>query len=234
MIVWGGKSSDDVRVVVERYPALPRPARKQEVIQVPGRNGDLIFQQDAFENYIQPYDIYISAEEPRLPPVARGVAAWLYAPKGYQRLEDWYEPEFYRLAYYSGPTEIENILNRFGRATIEFSCKPQRFLKTGEQTIAYKAHGVLFNPYLFPAEPLVKVNGNGSGAVQIGGYAVNILAMDGYLMLDSQTQNAYKGTLNKNAAIKAEEFPRLTPGKNEIAWSGGVTSVEITPRWWTL
>lgn len=234
MIVWAGRNSDDFRVVVERYPALPRPARKQEVIQVPGRNGDLVFQQDAFENYIQPYDIYISAEEPKLPPVARGVAAWLYATKGYQRLEDWYEPEFYRLAYYAGPTDVENILNRFGRATIEFSCKPQRYLKAGEQTVAYTAPGVLFNPYLFPAEPLVRVNGQGSGAVQIGAYPVNILALDGYLMLDSQTQNAYKGTMNKNADIQAVEFPRLGPGKNEIAWSGGVTSVEIIPHWWTL
>lgn len=234
MIVWGGRSSDNVRVVVERYPNLPRPARKQEVVQVPGRNGDLIFQQDAFENYIQPYDIYISAELPRLPPVARKVAEWLYGPKGYQRLEDWYEPEYYRMAYYSGPVEIENILNRFGRATIEFNCKPQRFLKAGEWPIAYDAPSVLFNPYFFPAEPLIKVNGNGPGALQIGGYVVDILALDGSLMLDSRTQNAYLGTLNKNADIKAAQFPRLEPGENEIAWSGGVTSVEITPNWWTL
>lgn len=234
MIVWGGKSSDDIRVVVERYPTLSRPVRKQEIVQVPGRNGDLIFQQDVFENYIQPYDIYISAEVPRLPLVARKVAAWLYAPKGYQRLEDGYEPDFYRMAYYSGPTDIENIMNRFGRATIEFSCKPQRFSRTGEWPVLYEAPGILFNPFQFSAEPLIKVSGNGKGALQIGGYQMDILTLNGTITLDSQTQNAYQNTQNKNGAIRAPEFPKLDPGENEIAWTGGIQRVEIIPRWWTL
>ena len=29
-------------------------------------------------------------------------------------------------------------------------------------------------------------------------------------------------------------FPRLGPGVTEISWTGGVTAVEIVPRWWTL
>ena len=34
--------------------------------------------------------------------------------------------------------------------------------------------------------------------------------------------------------ILAPTFPTLPPGACDITWTGGVTSVEILPRWWTL
>ena len=77
MIFWNGKSSDDVRVIVERYPNRMIPARKIETISVPGRNGDLLIVQDAWENYTQSYDIYISAEREKLPLMAHAAARWL-------------------------------------------------------------------------------------------------------------------------------------------------------------
>ena len=70
--------------------------------------------------------------------------------------------------------------------------------------------------------------------MQIGRYTVKLLSIDESLTLDSDTQNAYKGTQNKNNTILAPEFPRLEPGENEISWQGGVEKIEIIPRWWTL
>ena len=133
MIYWAGRSSDDVHVVVERYPSVQMAGRKQDTQAVPGRNGDLLFLQDAYQNYIQPYDVYVSAERIRLPRAMREIANWLCAPAGYQKLEDDYDVETYRLAYFAGPLDVESIMHRFGRATIEFSCQPQRFLPAGDQ-----------------------------------------------------------------------------------------------------
>ena len=67
MIFWAGRSSDDVHVVVERYPSVKLAGRKLDTQPVPGRNGDLLFLQDAYQNYVQAYSIYISAERMRLP-----------------------------------------------------------------------------------------------------------------------------------------------------------------------
>lgn len=235
MIFWAGQSSDDLRVRVEHYPALPRPARKMSRVSVPGRNGDLIFDEGAYENYTQPYDIYLSAERSRLPGPARAVAAWLLAPVGYQRLEDSYEPDFYRLASFDGPLDLANILNRFGRATIEFNCKPQRYFKGGERPVELTAPGTpLHNPYAFSALPKITVYGNGPGNLQVGSTTVQIRALDGSLTLDSEIQDAYKGTQNKNNAIFAPEFPKLAPGDNAVSWTGGIERVEIVPRWWTI
>lgn len=233
MIRWAGRSSDEVGITVEHYPALDGPLRRIETIQVPGRNGDLLIDTGAYGNYEQEYDIYFSAGRDRAPAGARAVRTWLQATTGYQRLEDSYDPEFYRMAYYEGPVEIENIMNRFGRATISFSCKPQRWRKDGEYPITCAWGGSIYNSG-FPALPLIRVNGTGAGNLYIGKYTVAVKSIDDYVMLDSDTQNAYKGTLNKNSTISAPEFPVLEPGENGINWSGGITSVEITPRWWTV
>lgn len=233
-IVWAGQNSDDLRVVVERCPAQPRPRRRQEAQTIPGRNGDLLFVEDAYDNYIQPYEIYLSAEQLCLPRAARAVAQWICAPRGYQRLEDSYEPDVFRMAYYAGPLELSNILNRFGRATIEFNCKPQRYLKSGERAIALAQSGAkVYNPGM-TALPLITVYGSGAGTLTAGGRTVHLKSIDEYLVLDSDTQNAYKGMLNKNSTISAPEFPVLPPGESTVTWTGGVQRVEVVPRWWVL
>ena len=89
MIWWNGKSGDDFHVVVQRFPEVILPLRKNEKVSVPGRNGDILIQQDAFENVSQRYSIYISAEQTRLTPITHKIAEWLCV-KGYQRLEDSY------------------------------------------------------------------------------------------------------------------------------------------------
>ena len=233
-IEWAGISSDLLRVRVERYPDRILPKKSQTTVQVAGRNGDLLFVDGSFENYVQEYEVFISAERRGLVALARDVATWLESPAGYQRLEDSYEPDVYRMAYYDGENDIESILNRFGRATISFHCKPQRFLKSGEQPKTFTASGTLVNATRFDALPLIKVNGSGTGALTINSTAVTLSDIDGYVMLDSDVQDAYKGAVNKNATITAAEFPRLTAGTNTIAFSGGISSVEITPRWWTI
>lgn len=235
MIWWADKCSEDVGVVVEYTPRPTRPAKKFEIVTVPGRNGDLLFEQNAYENYVQTYDVYIRGQKDRLQYAAHGVAEWLFAPKGYQRLEDDYDLNTFRLAYYAGPLDIEGVLNTFGRATLEFNCKPQRYLKSGEQALGtFTDNGSINNPTGFPARPIITLTGSGAGALMIGSYLVTVNALDGSLTLDSETQNAYSGTINKNNDVSAAAFPVLEAGESAVTFSGGITSVSIIPRWWRL
>lgn len=236
MIFWAGRSSDDVRLIVERYPSRTMAQRKVDVTAVPGRSGDLLSAQDAFENYEQSYSIYLSAEAVGLPRIAAGVAGWLAAPKGYQRLEDSYDLDTYRMAYYRGPLDVENIMNKFGRATISFSCKPQRWLRSGDVPISLVPGEALRNPTLFEALPRIELRGSGAGVLTVGSTAVAINSLpDGVLILDCEEQNAYgPDGANRNSTISAPEFPSLPAGETPISWSGGISAVEIIPRWWTL
>lgn len=233
MIVWGGVTSRALNLTVEQYPDRPRPAKKYSVVSVPGRNGALHIDTGAYNNYTQPYEIGIRASEKGLSRTARDIAQWLYTPNGYCRLEDSYEPDVYRMAYFSGPQDIENILNQLGRATIEFSCKPQRFLKSGEIAVKVPSRENINNPTAFKALPLITIVGSGQGRLQIGEYVVEIQSLDGNLILDCDLQNAYYGTTNLNSTISAPDFPVLIPGDNKITYTGD-WEVEIVPRWWTL
>lgn len=62
MIIWNGIPSNEIPVVVEHPPWRKVPQRKMEVISIPGRNGDLVIPQDAYENIPQVYEIHIPSD----------------------------------------------------------------------------------------------------------------------------------------------------------------------------
>lgn len=243
-ITWNGVASDTIGIRIERAATIIRPRRKMDVVSVPGRNGDIIFPQDAWDNYTQPYDIFfgtganLSAEQ-----AADAVSAWLHSASGYARLEDTYEPDIYRLAYYVDQQEIENAITQFARETIQFNCRPERFLKSGETAVTISSSNrTISNPTQYDARPLIRVNGSGNGTLTIAGasktYSVSITGISSYIYLDCDEQNAYKtaGT-NANNQItitNGVDFPRLQGGTNTITWTGGITSLQITPRWFRI
>lgn len=238
MIEYAGISSEDVRVVVEHYPRRIVPQRRVRVTSIPGRNGDLIEDLGAYEGYLQPYDIYVSAEAYGLPRVARRAADWLALPRGYQKLYDSYEADSYRRAIYEGPADLENVLNLFGRATITFRCDPRRFMLIGDQPLEITESGyVLQNPTEHTALPLIRIKGSGTGAVEVGGVTITLTAIPDGLTVDSELMDTY--ATNPNAAqyvafTPAHVYPTLPPGETTINFSGGVTGLEIIPRWWHL
>lgn len=231
MIWFNYISGDDVHVVVERYPDIIMPLRKSEKRSVPGRNGDLLIQQDAFENVMQRYEIYISAEVPRLTPVAHKVAEWLCV-KGYRRLEDSYWKDTFRLATFTGGVDIANILNRFGRATIEFDCKPQRFYKFGDFFQTVTNGQALHNPSPFTAKPVIVVKGSGSGTISDGTHTLTLSDCNN-MTVDCDIMQIYQGTTNKNS-VGSGAFLELPEGDTTLTWTGGITAVELKPRWWTI
>lgn len=138
-ITWNGVSSDTIGVVVERIPNRYVPTRRFSPQQAAGRNGNILLVDKSFPNVEQEYEVYLSAEAQGLPSVARACAEWLMGPDGYCRLEDSYDPTVYREAFLMGGYDLENILNKFGRCTITFSCKPQKYLLTGDTPISIPA-----------------------------------------------------------------------------------------------
>lgn len=236
MIQFHGVNSRTLGVIVEQYPVRPIPQRKHEVFSVPGRSGDVIVEEAAWENVNQSYDIYLSAERRGLPLVSAQVVRWLMQ-SGYKRLEDDYNPDIYRLAVFLGPQDLQNILNEFGRATITFTCKPQRFLKSGETAVTPESGTALTNPTGYPAKPLITVSGNGSGTLTIGSATLTISDITDGMVLDCEEHEAYAESggvvSNLNTAVSGE-YPILGDGDSAVSWTGGVTGLSIIPRWYEL
>ena len=238
MFQYDGKCSTDFGMHVEKYPTQFGAVRKRTTIKVAGRNGDLHYVEDAFENYTQKYECYFHGDR-STPEQAHAIKGWLLGGGGYLRLEDVYDPEHFRLAACVGPIDVENILNKYGRCTVEFDCKPQAFLKSGEFPIDFEnSNGTLTNPTDFNARPMICLYGTGAGTFSVNGVTVDILEIDGSMTLDCEMLNAFFDggdiIVNKNACIYAPEFPVLKPGKNTYQFTGDIQAVRFIPRWWEL
>lgn len=286
---FNGVNSTDYGCVIEHRPPYVAPKKVLEVFDVRGRSGALVIDTGAYENVTLEYAIFVPhANVPAF-------VNWIKGQKGYLRLEDTYNPDIFRKAYYEEDLTVENILGQFGQATIEFQAKPQRYLKSGETPILITENGYNLQNDWEEALPLITITGTGDITFSINNNIVNISALEDTITLDAETQNCYKGAINLNNTIIISgrgiegvdpddlgtleldpltgilsvvyrgtpieimytvndagqliastnlnssvdltgdgRFPVLDKGMNVISWSGNVTSVMITPRWWRL
>jgi len=235
VIIFNGVSSQDYGIQVEHPPEYEIPEREYEVIQVPGRNGDLTIDKKSYKNVTRSYDIAIGSMDEEFTAMANKISKWLTSVSGYARLEDSYEPEYYKIAMYSEGASIKNILQHAGRVTVNFNRKPQRFLKLGDTPVVINSSRILTNPTEQIALPLIKVYGSGAGVLNVGSYQVTITNIVNHIDIDSEIEDAYNGSANLNIyLILTNGFPKLVPGDNNISFSGGITSIEVIPRWWTI
>lgn len=248
IITFNGKSSSSFGIIVERYPSPNRPARRGTVLQIPGRNGDLVIEDGTYENVPLKFDVYLSAEPANLYDRAAAVADWLLGSSGYQKLTTEYEPDIFRLARFAGPLDIEAILNSHGRATLEFDCYPQRFDSLGHVYSDYgslsSGSATITNTGIMIAKPMIKVTGKGYVALEFSNDASTDTTEVGIQFSEDQTETIildcdlhdayYEDGSNANAAVSFSDaeaslpesddyfyptFPELTPGKNTVTLS---------------
>ena len=241
IVIFNNIPSTTVHVVVEHRPHYQTPAKDYEIIHVAGRNGDVIIDKGSYQNANRAYDIAFGSYEKKHSEMALAVSEWLHSASGYARLEDTYEPDYYRMACYQEEMQLENILNHFGRATINFNCKPQRFMKSGDRVITFTKSGEsIINPTSFEALPIITIYGTGECILGVNGTRIQITDVGNSITLNSELQEAYlAGSVNqpKNDKVKllSGGYQSFQKGANEITWSGsGVTRVEVVPKWWTL
>ena len=233
---FAGICSTQFNIQVEKCPEFFAAPQRIETIQVPGMHGDLLpLENKTYSNVPQKYEIWFKAATEGVTAFSKQLAKWLLSPTGYQILEDDYDPEIYRKAIFKGPLNIHNWMLERGRAVIEFDCKPQRFLKSGNQEIQILSGQSLHNPYM-PSSPLIQITGNGAGTLTIRDVTITVLRMSESLTFDCEISNAYKGTSNENNNIQLSTTNpiKLQSGETKISYSGGITGVSIIPRWWTL
>ena len=233
LIVYGGESSSDYGMVVAEAPAFERPTRKTTVYNVPGRNGAVIFQDDAWEDVTRSYNVWAAEGFDSLAEKVNAFEAMLNSMKGYQRLEDSFEPDVFRLAYYSGGNDFTNSMTQYGEATITFTCRPERFLTSGEHIVAVTNGEKLINPTRFTSKPLIHIEGTGTITVAIGGNTISASVTD-YINIDCETMNAYRlAAENKNSDISGS-FPKILPGENTVGITGSASLVTVVPRYFTI
>lgn len=216
------------------------PVADVEYISIPGKSGDLIRDKKRFENIQIVYSVNIMRD---IPTKIKSIKTWLYKSRGYVKLWDTYDPEYFRWASFSAgfdPTETNGIAT----FDITFNCKPHRYRNTTQdENIIHEVNDsarsfMIVNPEAISSRPLLQLTGT-SGDVSISGLdvdrqkTIHISKIDLFVNIDAETQNAYTGTANKNSTVNSADF-ELYPGRNQITVSGDIRRIWIEPRWRTL
>lgn len=225
-----GVPSTRYGIIISGAGAYAAPARSYESVSVPGKNGDVFFDNGRYENIIVPYEAGVMTASK-----VDDFRAWLLSHTDYCRIEDTYHPNEYRIGKpVNGLIPDMQVMLKMGKFTVYFNCKPQRFLKAGEDARTFTASGSISNETLYTAKPLIRVYG--TGTLRIGSVTVTIKSHSlSYIDLDCEIQDATCGATNANSyiALSGDSYPVLAPGTNSITITG-LSRVSITPRWWTL
>ena len=222
-----GVSSADFNTWLASSTMFDAPERDVEAIEIPGRNGNIIYDNGRFRNFEASVYCYVPKD---MQTYVNALRNWLLSKSSYCRYEDTIHPDEYRMARYTGAFELEDS-DRVGAAIkLGFDCKPQRWLKSGEILSSYANNSVLYNPTRFDALPLIVCSGNGT--ITLNGTTITISGNSGQIYIDCDLQDAYLCSTNKNDKI-TPNFPKLSPGDNTLTYTG-VTGVRMMPRWWTI
>ena len=189
-LTFDGQDSRNYGVYITGQAVFNAPEREVEMISIPGRNGQFALDKGRFENIEVTYPAGIFANtEAEFAEAVSNFRNLLCSKRGYVRLQDEYHPEEYRMAIYKSGLELENIALKAGEFEITFDCKPQRYLTSGETAVTVTNGGVINNPTLFDAQPLLQLSGYGNIAINGSQMSVNSGPMGDITVASEQMAN---------------------------------------------
>jgi phage-related protein len=253
--IFNGLSSSSFGLICSGNGTYGAPKRSLSEVYIPGRNGALLQDNGYYEDSTVTYPgcwlidntYYDYHQTGTLEKRIEAVRGWLLSPSTYQRLEDTWHPDIYRLGYISddfNPTMLQALDG--GSVDISFKCKPQRFLKSGERYVQYSTGARLLNPTKFDAVPCIRfyfaaqststdfsVNGEMWFRIESKTYPLTT-----FTEINMEDLDAHHGTENRNLSVtyyKDTSELVLKPGYNTITFDSSVVSkCIIQPNYWTL
>ena len=209
-ITYNGKNLSDFGVYYDSHSAFGSPERDVELVEVAGKDGALIIDNDRFKNIDLTFPCYINTN---FLAQYRNALAYLQSCKGYNRLEYTQEPNHFRMASFNmGSQPTPNQFHKSGQFPVVFNCKPQRFLKSGETPVSSQSQdeeyegnpSVINNPSGLSTVKSLEVglepiqNLNGYEYPWVGGAGKNLLQVTA----TTQTKNHVTFTINADGSVK--------------------------------
>ena len=234
---FNGHNSNEFDIRIQNKTIYSVPKFDASAISIPGRDGDLLNPIGRFGNVGVSYTCYVPAKSIQdLSDKLTRIKNWLYDKVNqYHDLTDSYDDKFKRRAVFNNKLDISDEARKIGVFTLTFSCLPFRYLLTGLEVINITDTLTVRNPFNFVSKPYIKVYGSGEGTIVIqneeGNKIWHFSDIDEYVEIDSELMNFFKGTELKNSSVSGDGFPELSKGDNVLSFNGGITGIEIIPRW---
>ena len=234
---FNGHSSDDFGLVIQTPPTYSYPERDLTNNHIPGRSGDIVIDNKCYKNIERAYQIAKGfTRGTSYYANFQSILDWLNSANGsYARLEDSYDSDIYRLASFQIGGSFVNYLDEAGATEVRFNCKPQRYLKVGEENINYLGSELTIeNPSSYLALPEITIKNLDTGAFGLlmmsvldkDGNATSSVSFTNYTLAKDITINSEDQTIYDEDGTDKYEIVSLN-GKEFPQFSDGITTIEF-------
>lgn len=227
-ILIDGTPSTNFGVYVSDSNLFDSASEDIDIIEVQGRNGSLHISNDRYNSFNYQIDCYIKKN---MMANLEAFKSFLLSKKTNVKIINQLKPTEYRYGRYVKAFKIDDSNPTSATFTLEFNCRPERFLISGETEQTFTASGSITNPTAYASKPMIRTYGNGS--VKIGDRTIQVNTTQPYVDIDCDSMNCYCGDVNCNNDVIVNEFPVIESGSNQITITG-LTQVKVKGRWWNL
>lgn len=219
-----GIDSSTFGLKVRKRPPICQTEIKNEKIEIPGRDGYLIYTDNTRKGFTIPVEFFFNSDN--YTENIRGIKEWLCG-EGNLIFSD--EPDkYYKAAVYSA-FNIEIALQKLGQFIVLFDCQPYAYA-INNNVITLTTPGNINNPGNIESQPKITIYGQGNITLNINDKVIQLTDIVDSITIDSELFDCYKGDELKNNCMTGE-FPTLKVGENSISWTGEVNKIEIIPNW---
>lgn len=191
-----------------------------EFVEIPGRDGHLSINKGRKESINKLIKGTFFNSNNRM-----AILSWL---KGTGRLTLSTEPDVYYKAQIVKPVQYVGTFRGGRKFEVSFLCQPYAYVLNGDDVIILTTvPTTITNAESEISKPLIKIFGSGAVDLIINS-KIHKFNINEYVTVDSELMECYK---DNTLATFTGDFPELSPGENNITWTGTVTKIEVIPRW---
>lgn len=225
-----GMNCEDVGLYVLGYPPHCVPKRRSQVKNVPGGENAWLYDGSwGYEDMMLPVTFFYDGKGD-----ADQAVAFLLPEKREIIFGD--QPEYCYTGRVDEQIDFDKIFRerRACRFKVNFVCCPFRHLSAPGDSIVITDAGVITHQGTARCNPLLKVYGEGSGSIEFRGQeridiqgieAGEALVIDCAAMICTDAEY----TINRSGSVTGP-YPYLDPGENAIITTGGISRIEVAPR----
>lgn len=236
MKVWfKDKNNEDFNLVVIDVGRRQRAEEQIDTYEIPYRNNDLIIHSGKYKPYTREMEFALLDHDnnyfeynhyPYYQLIQAEINEWL-SGTGKLMIIPNVNSGYFKASVISG-LKYEKLSTDLDSFKVSFKVDPFYYIGSGDNIIENPT--TLYNQFTTYSEPLIKIYGNGNITLNINSQFIQFTGIEESITIDSDLKVCYRDALNQGLKMVGE-FPVLEVGKNEFAWTGNVSKIEVTPRW---
>lgn len=229
---FNGHPSGEYNMYIDSDYELASTTPDYQVIEVPGRDGDLQISNNRFKSFNQEFPItYLGDYKDNIVKIEKAKQLFLQDTKWHDMIFS-FDPEYIYRASFVGEFKVKKSATDLTQ-TLSFNMMPFKYIKSGQSYQTITTGVKLNNTGTIPAKPVIKLTGSGDCTMQIGKASVSLKGIDGGIIMDTDSQLCTNLDNTRTQFDKMYgEFIEIAKGNQKVVITGkNITKVEILPRW---